>query len=254
MLENRLIQKGHGDYGSRHALAASYTGAGRPLRRQKGGVFPLPELWTSILEAFLLVAALSTDAFFASFAYGTGHIRIPFLSVAVIDGICTALLAVSLFLGTLLRPWLPPALTAGVSFAILSLLGVVKLFDSVLKALIRRHQPLNKEWRFSLFSLQFILNIYADPPEADRDASKTLSSAEAASLAVAMSLDGLAVGFGAGMGNASPVLVLLFSLLLTAAAVMGGSALGNRVAARLRHDLSWVGGALLLLLAAIKLL
>ena len=94
----------------------------------------------------------------------------------------------------------------------------------------------------------------ADPPEADRDASKTLSSAEAASLAVAMSLDGLAVGFGAGMGNASPVLVLLFSLLLTAAAVMGGSALGNRVAARLRHDLSWVGGALLLLLAAIKLL
>ena len=168
MLENRLIQKGHGDYGSRHALAASHTGAGRPLRRQKGGVFPLPELWTSILEAFLLVAALSTDAFFASFAYGTGHIRIPFLSVAVIDGICTALLAVSLFLGTLLRPWLPPALTAGVSFAILSLLGVVKLFDSVLKALIRRHQPLNKEWRFSLFSLQFILNIYADPPEADR--------------------------------------------------------------------------------------
>ena len=117
-----------------------------------------------------------------------------------------------------------------------------------------RLQPLNKEWRFSLFSLQFILNIYADPPEADRDASKTLSSAEAASLAVAMSLDGLAVGFGAGMGNASPVLVLLFSLLLTAAAVMGGSALGNRVAARLRHDLSWVGGALLLLLAAIKLL
>ena len=94
----------------------------------------------------------------------------------------------------------------------------------------------------------------ADPPEADRDASNTLSSAEAASLAVAMSLDGLAVGFGAGMGNASPVLVLLFSLLLTAAAVMGGSALGNRVAARLRHDLSWVGGALLLLLAAIKLL
>ena len=68
MLENRLIQKGHGGYGSRHALAASHTGAGRPLRRQKGGVFPLPELWTSILEAFLLVAALSTDAFFASFA------------------------------------------------------------------------------------------------------------------------------------------------------------------------------------------
>ena len=214
----------------------------------------MPELWPSILEAFLLVAALSTDAFFASFAYGTSHIRIPFPSVAVIDGICTALLAVSLFLGTLLRPWLPPALTTGVSFAVLALLGVVKLFDSALKAFIRRHQTLNKEWRFSLFSLRFILNIYADPPEADRDASKTLSSAEAASLAVAMSLDGLAVGFGAGVGNASPALALLFSLLLTAAAVQGGSALGNRAAARLKHDLSWIGGALLLILAVMKLL
>lgn len=214
----------------------------------------MPELWPSILEAFLLVAALSTDAFFASFAYGTSHIRIPFPSVAVIDGICTALLAVALFLGTLLRPWLPPALTTGVSFAVLALLGVVKLFDSALKAFIRRHQTLNKEWRFSLFSLRFILNIYADPPEADRDASKTLSSAEAASLAVAMSLDGLARRLRRWRGECLPGAGAPFLPAADRRRRTRRQRPGQPSGRRLKHDLSWIGGALLLILAVMKLL
>lgn len=218
----------------------------------------MPISWPSAAEAFLLAAALSTDAFVACFAYGAGRIRIPLRSMLVIVGVCTGLLAASLFLGALLQPWLPAGVTAGVSFAVLALLGAVKLCDSFLKAQIRRRAarsaPLRKEWRFSLFSLNVILNIYADPPAADRDASKTLSPGEAASLAVAMSLDGLAVGFGAGLGGAPHGLILLFSLLLSGAAVLGGSALGNRAASRCRRDLSWTSGLLLLLLAFLRLL
>ena len=214
--------------------------------------------WRSAAEALLLAAALSTAVFVACFAYGAGRIRIPLRSTLVITGLCTGLLAVSLFLGSLLQPWLPAEAAAGISFAVLSILGAVRLFDSFLKAQIRRRAarraPLGREWRFSLFSFHVILNIYADPPAADRDASKTLSPGEAASLSLAMSLDGLAVGFGAGLGGGPHLLTLLFSLLLGAAAVLGGSALGNKAASKYRRDLSWTSGLLLLILAFLRLL
>ncbi len=205
------------------------------------------------LQAFLLVVALSTDTFVACFAYGANHIRIPPLSLLMIDGVCTGLLAVSLLAGSCIRPLLPASLTTGVSFAILALLGLARLCDSAIKAFIRRHKALRREWRFSLSGLRFILHIYADPEEADADRSKSLSPAEAAPLAAAMSLDGLVVGFGAGVGAAPPILVLLFSFAGSALAVKGGCALGNRMAARLRFDPSWISGALLLLLAFLKL-
>ena len=217
----------------------------------------MPLSWPGAAEALLLAAALSVDVFVACFAYGADRIRIPLSSLLVVDGLCTGLLGVSLLAGTLLRPWVPSWLAKAAGFGILAVLGIAKLFDGCIKAVLRRraarHRGLSREWRFSLCSLQVILNIYADPRQADQDRSKTLSPGEAAPLAAAMSLDGLAVGLGAGLTRASGWLVLLFSLILGAAAVAGGSALGNRVAARLKFDLSWVSGVLLLFLAFTKL-
>lgn len=64
---------------------------------------PLNGLFYAVLEALLLVVALSMDAFVASFAYGAQRIKIPFSSAAIISVICTAMLAVSLLAGALLR-------------------------------------------------------------------------------------------------------------------------------------------------------
>lgn len=201
----------------------------------------------------MLVTALSVDAFVASFAYGAGGIRIPARSVAVINVVCSGFLVLALLLGALLRPFLPPSLTGAVCFALLFLLGVTKLFDSSIKAGIRRHRGLRREINFRVSALRCILSIYADTEEADRDASRGLSPAEAASLAVALSLDSLAVGFGAGLAETGVALAAVLSLLLGTAAVLLGCRLGNRVASRLRFDLSWLGGALLLVLAFLKL-
>ena len=46
-------------------------------------------LFYAVLEALLLVVALSMDAFVASFAYGAQRIKIPFSSAAIISVICT---------------------------------------------------------------------------------------------------------------------------------------------------------------------
>ena len=214
---------------------------------------PLNGLFYAVLEALLLVVALSMDAFVASFAYGAQRIKIPFSSAAIISVICTAMLAVSLLAGALLRPFLPQGLTRGLCFALLFLLGVAKLCDSAIKTLIRRHKRMHRQVSFSVFSLKFILDVYADPEKADWDGSRVLSPAEAASLAVALSLDGLAVGFGAALMQVNVLIVMLFSLAVGMLAVRLGGKIGNRAAQKLSFDLSWFSGALLIVLAILKL-
>lgn len=204
-----------------------------------------------VLEAFLLVTALSVDAFAASFAYGSKKIKIPVSSVIIINLICSALLAVALLCGAAVSQFAPGAVTKTVSFLVLFILGIVKLFEGSLKTLIRKTD--GKKLAFSLFSLRFILNIYAEPEKADKDMSRTLSAAEAAFLAFALSLDGIAVGFGAGLATAGLWEIILFSLVSDILAVVGGARLGQKAAEKLPLELSWVGGAILILLALMRL-
>ena len=211
----------------------------------------------SIIGAFALAASLSMDAFAASFAYGSGKIKIPFSSVQVISFMCTGLLAVSLLLGSAVRGLLPQGLTTALCFLLLMLLGIAKLLDSITKSIIRKHSNINRKVRFSMFNFKFILSLYADPEKADVDLSRSISPSEAVSLSAALSLDGLAAGFSAAMGDISIPAVIIASLIVTTAAVMLGSALGNKLAGKQAgqrpFDLSWLGGVILIILAFTRL-
>lgn len=129
----------------------------------------------------------------------------------------------------------------------------MKLFDSSIKNLIRRYKTLQKQISFSFLHLHFILDVYADPQVADLDLSHTLSPKEAITLALAMSIDGLAVGFGSALMNISTIMVLLFALILGFTAVKIGCFFGNKIATHLTFDLSWLSGVLLIILAIIRL-
>lgn len=202
--------------------------------------------WTA---ALLLSLALCVDTLVAGFSYGASGIRIPPLSAAILTAVCSATLALSLLLGAVLRAWIPAGLAESLGFVLLLLLGTYKLFEGVVQAFIRKHASFEREIRFSVLRLRCILRIYADPARADADQSLTLSSLESVWLGVALSLDSLAVGFGAAMGNVSIPLALLLSLPTQAAALTGGCALGRRLTRRSGLDLLWTGGLLLLILA-----
>lgn len=206
----------------------------------------------SLLETLCLVTALSVDAFVACFAYGANRIHIPLRSALVINLTCTALLTLGLGLSAVISPYIPPQVTQGICFTILLLLGMVKLCDSTVKTLIKRHNRVEKKFRFSMFHLRFILSVYAEPQKADADSSQVLSPAEAFSLAFALSLDGLAVGFGAGMVAPHLLQIILCALLMDMVLIRLGCYLGNKLADRFSFNLSWLGGALLVLLAFLK--
>ncbi|WP_249168687.1 sporulation membrane protein YtaF [Alkaliphilus sp. B6464] len=207
----------------------------------------------TILEAIMLASALSMDAFVSGFAYGSNKIKIPMLSVQIINIICSSILGISLLVGTVLKQYIPSWLTLAICFIILFTLGVVKLLDSVTKSIIRKHNHLDKEIEFSMFNFKFILNLYANPEEADVDASKVISPIEASSLAIALSLDGMAIGFGAALGNINALAVFLCSLVTDAAAIILGCYIGNKIARKLSFNLSWLSGVLLIILAFLKL-
>jgi putative sporulation protein YtaF len=136
---------------------------------------------------------------------------------------------------------------------ILFILGIIKFFDGCIKTLITKHKLDKRQVTFKLHDIRFILQVYADNTQADIDHSKELSPVEAASLAIALSFDGLAVGFGAGLSNINPLEVIILSIVLGAIAVLTGSFIGNRLSEKINLDLSWASGVLLILLAFMKL-
>ena len=206
-----------------------------------------------LAEAFVLSASLSLDALTVGFAYGSNKIKIPFLSVQIINIICSLIVGISFLFGNIIKNYIPEWVTAFICFTVLIILGAAKILDSFTKTFIRKHKNLNKKIKFSLFNIKFILNLYADPQDADIDCSKVLSPAEAAALAVSLSFDGLAVGFGAAMGGVNIIAVVIFSLITNALAIILGCIAGNKIAKSISFDLSWLSGVILIALAVSKL-
>ena len=205
------------------------------------------------METFLIVFTLSLDAFVASIAYGINKIRMPFKSMVIIDIVCTSLLAISIFLGTLISKILPQNSTSLISFSILFLLGIYYLLEGAIKSYIKNTLVLDKNFRFKLFDIWFVITIYMDEIKADFDNSKTLNLKEALYLGIALSLDSLAIGFGFSLRRINCLGIIFFSLIANMIAIWGGLAIGKRFVEKTEIDLSWLAGVILLILAFLRL-
>ncbi len=206
-----------------------------------------------IAELMVLLMALSIDAFIASFAYGVSAIKIPWSSILILAGVSSVVLALSASLGLLIKNFIPDEYIKVLCFVLLLIPGVIKLFDSFIKSLIRRKNGVNSQLNFKLLNLHFMLKVYADPDVADIDRSKVLTAKEAVSLSLALSLDSLAVGIGASMTTFNFWLAIPVSFLFGIFAVAIGSCLGNKTQAVVKTDLSWISGVMLIGLAIMKL-
>lgn len=201
------------------------------------------------LEAALIALALSVDSFVAAFSYGTSKIKIPLSSVGIISVTGSLITGLSMLTGSFVKDFIPSGFTTLLSFGILFLLGVLKLFES------------------------------SEPANADKDNSHSISAKEALSLSAALSLDGCAAGFGASLSAGIPAspdavaagfdasaaagtvsslvpvaAVFLFSLIFGVFMVLAGSHIGNKAAGRLPIKPGIIGGLLLILLAVARLL
>lgn len=205
------------------------------------------------METLLLVLALSLDAFVASIAYGTNNIRIPFTSVLIIDIVCTSFLAISVLLGEFIKNFLPLNLTTTISFLILIFLGIYYLFESFVKSFFKNKGSSKERVKVKLFDIRLIIDIYVDEIKADFDNSKKLNYNEALYLAVALSLDSLAIGFSSGLCNINFFLIIFLSIVFNILSIWGGLFIGRRFVEKSKINLSWLTGIILITLGFLKL-
>ncbi|MDR3311484.1 MAG: hypothetical protein LBS90_09115 [Oscillospiraceae bacterium] len=203
-----------------------------------------------VLSASLIAVSLSLDLFCAFLSYGALKIRVPAASAALVVAVQTAAVLVAALFGSALAPLLPAAAVRTVSFCVLFTIGLIQLLSSGVKALIRR--GLSRKWRFSALGLRLVLEICADPEAADADGGGTLSLGEAATLALAICLDGTVIGLAAGADGGGTLLLASATLVFSALGAVLGLALG-RAASRTKRDISPFGGVLLIAVAIARL-
>jgi putative Mn2+ efflux pump MntP len=180
-----------------------------------------------VLEAMLITLACSMDCLVTGFSYGVNKIKIPVPSMLIINIVASLVLGLSLVLGAWISRYIPLNVTLIISSATLVMIGAYKIFFG-----IKNHES------------------------ADKDKNKILSPVEAIVLALALSLDGLGIGLGAGLvfvGMTVVAMVVGFSLVINFAFLALGQKLGNITVKRIKINLSWLAGMLLVLLAVLKI-
>jgi putative sporulation protein YtaF len=205
-----------------------------------------------MFDTLILVISISIDSFLASVSYGTSKIKIPLLSALIIDIVSCSMLGFSLLIGEIFKGYIPFTLAKSISFLLLFSIGIYRLFESILKSYIKKNSKKSSPLTFKIFDLKFVLQVYADETKADFDKSKILSSKEAFYLAIALSLDSLAVGFSSSLISVNYLESILFALIIGLLSIITGSFIGLKFVENSKIDLSWISGILIILLAFIR--
>lgn len=230
-----------------------------------------------VLGAIMAAVAASVDGFTVGSAYGLRGIRIPFLSLALIGFVSSALAAAAMAGGRWLAA-LAPALAARAGSVILLALGAAWIVE----AWRRQHRrgaagpgaflpegpaaaavpkgpaealrnPATPVLLLRFRMLGLVVQVWSDPGAADLDRSGRLEALESLILGVSLALDGSAVAMAASLGGWAP-LFPLFVGPVQALALRAGVAAG-RLGRRWRGAglASYVPGCILLALGLARL-
>lgn len=206
-----------------------------------------------MFESILLVLLLCIDSFVVSFGYGTNNIKLPFKSIAIITTVCSFILGISLFLGVIISNILSPSSTAIICFSILFIIGSLRLFESVLKIYLRKKSINSSKYTFNIFDVKFHIDMSVAKECLDNKKTRIVETKEAFSIAIACSLDSMAIGFGAALVGVNYLQVIILSLIFNSFILFFASFLGRKINEKANLNLSWISGLLLIILAFMKL-
>ena len=206
------------------------------------------------MQVILLIIAVSVDVFVACVACGSEQIKIGSAAALCISTVCSGILGISLYAGMALQGVLLKKYALYLSFFGLLAVGIFKLTEYAIRKYIERHKFLCKKVKISFSQLSFILSIYNNPVMADRDHSATMSCVEAVFFALAMSLDGMFGGLGAGFTGKNIYFTVMGSFVVSFCAVLCGCRIGMQASKRWNTDVSWLGGVLFVILAFQKIM
>lgn len=195
-----------------------------------------------MLYDLLLALIVCGDMLLTAAAYGASGIRISLRAALILSGIGAAALTASMLSAKLLSCLIPAFWCRCAGAFILASLGVVSIFRSIARP------PEEK----ATDNTPHFLDICRNTVNADADHSKSLSWKEASLLALALSLDSLGAGFGAGLQHTNPLWSGTFCLIIGFFCVTLGHRLGSRLHRKSGLSLDWLTGLLLIVLAILQ--
>lgn len=211
-------------------------------------------MWGLLVHLFsivLLGIAANLDNLGIGIAYGVRRVRIPFTSnliIAALSGIATLITSLA---GHLLNHIVPGYLCNLIGGCIVSLVGV---FVIVTNFVDRKTDPSsanpNNEQMESTNAKKF-LTIMKQPEKADMDYSGHISSKESVLLGIALSINCLATGLGAGMTGLNVIGMTLSVILFSLLTIFLGVIVGKRYISCLLGDKATILAGILLLVIGI---
>jgi putative sporulation protein YtaF len=203
--------------------------------------------------AVLFALALSLDGFLVGMAYGIKRIEVPFISLGVIAGVSMLALFTTMAAGRALSRWIASAWLSYAGAGILLGLGVYYWLEAW-RRFVSGFCAQETVVRLKLKFLGVIIQVLAEPEQADRDASGAISFREAWLLGGALSVDSLAAGFGLAFSGNHIILTALMAGALQFVLVRLGHWGGARLRGkRLRQAAPFLSGCIFAFLALSRL-
>lgn len=194
------------------------------------------------VSIFLLCLAPNLDNMAIGLAYGARKINVPFksnLAIALFSGFAIFL---SSLLGNLLTNYIPNFLGNIIGGSIVSVMGIYTIGSYLLTKIKSNKVQDNNHLYFD--NLKAVMN---DPSIADRDYSGDISLKESILLGIALAINCLGTGFGAGMSGVNILVLTVAVIIFSLMTISFGALVGRRYAARLLGDRATVISGLLLL-------
>lgn len=216
----------------------------------------LNQIW----PIFLLAIAISTDGFAVGITYGLRGIRVSLSALVIIGLISTTSIFITSLLGASIAKIMDPIFAENLGGILLICLGTFLLYSS-LKSL--KNRSLNQEKDISdkkillslkIRSLGLIINILKTPTEADFDKSGTINNFEAIFLGLALAMDALGAGLGAGLTGFAGWHTPLIIGITTALFVGGGFITGKKAGAILPDYFRVLPGFIIIFFGILNLL
>ena len=209
---------------------------------------------TTLFSLLIFLTAVSIDSLTAGLTYGTQRVKIRHGAYFILVFIPALFITLVNRIGSYIFLFLPKSVLPFLSFTLLSLLGLSKLTESLLRLLAHKYPSLSRNWGWKIKQINIIFTIYLSPEDANQDDLQILSAKESLLLALALSLDSVLVGMAFTTEPIPGPLLFLLASLFNLILFTAGYLLGHLASRVLRIDLSWLSGLFLILLAIQALL
>lgn len=195
------------------------------------------------LSIFLLCIAPNLDNMAIGLAYGARKINVPFksnLAIAVFSGLATLFSAA---LGNVISNIMPLYIGNAIGGSIVSIMGAYTIYQY-----FHDKKKINQSHSIDELGIENLKALIEDPTIADKDFSGDISVKESILLGIALAVNCLGTGLGAGMVGINIFILSLCVIVFSIITIWAGAFLGKRFASKfLGQNATFISGVLLFL-------